>query len=248
MLERNPFDKGRSLQIKENNKRLRFLAEKEINKLLAECPDPAGPKLKKRKMGLFQGTQAVHLRDFIVIAINTGMRKGEILSLKWAMIRNGFLYLEKTKTDEARQIPMNEDLEACFKDIRERQHLTSEYVFPDDNGGYLRDIKTAFWSALTRAGISDFRPHDLRHTFASHYVMRGGSLNALQEILGHKDIKMTTRYSHLSKEYAKEEIQIMNGLTSGQKERATETLAALIHSPQCHKSVTFSDSSLAPLG
>jgi len=57
-------------------------------------------------------------------------------------------------------------------------------------------------------------PHDLRHTFASHYIMRGGSIRALSQILGHADIKMTMRYAHLSKEFARQEIQIMNGLTS----------------------------------
>ena len=88
------------------------------------------------------------------------------------------------------------------------------YVFSDERGGFIGDIKTAFKSALSRAGITDFRPHDLRHTFASHYLMRGGSLKGLKEVLGHKDIKMTMRYAHLSKEFAKEEIQILNGLTT----------------------------------
>jgi integrase len=217
MLERNPFDKGRSLQLKENNKRLRFLSEEEIAKLLSECPKPDGPKTLRNEKGRIQGSQAPHLKNFIIISINTGMRKGEVLSLTWPQIRNGFIYLEKTKTDEARQIPINGDLEECFKGIRKRQQLTSKYVFSDGKEGYVEDIKTAFRSALKRAGITDFRPHDLRHTFASHYIMRGGSLKALKEILGHADIKMTMRYAHLSKEFAKEEIQIMNGLTSTKK-------------------------------
>ena len=92
--------------------------------------------------------------------------------------------------------------------------LHLQYVFSDERGGFIGDIKTAFKSALSRAGITDFRPHDLRHTFASHYLMRGGSLKGLKEVLGHKDIKMTMRYAHLSKEFAKEEIQILNGLTT----------------------------------
>jgi len=214
LLDRNPFDKGRSLQLKENNKRLRFLSEEEIKRLIAECPDP---DKKKKKAEVIKGSEAKHLRDFVTIAINSGMRKGEELSLKWNQIKNGFIYLEKTKTDEPRQIPINADLDECLKGIRKRQHLTSEYIFPDGRGGHLKDIKKSFKSALDRAGITDFRPHDLRHTFASHYVMRGGSLKALKEILGHKDIKMTMRYAHLSNEFAKEEIQILNGLTGIRK-------------------------------
>jgi hypothetical protein len=68
-----------------------------------------------------------------------------------------------------------------------------------------------------RAGINDFRPHDLRHTFVSHYLMRGGSLKGLKEILDHKEIKMTMRYAHLSREFVKEGIQILNGLTTSVK-------------------------------
>jgi integrase len=180
---------------------------------LAECPDPSEPRVK-RERGVIRGTQAPYLRDFVVIALNTGMRKGEILSLKWSQIRNGFIYLDRTKTDEARQIPVNADLEEYLKSIRRRQQLTSQHVFSDGHGGFIKDIKTAFRSALTRAGINDFRPHDLRHTFASHYLMRGGSLKGLKQILGHKEIKMTMRYAHLSREFVKEEIQILNGLTT----------------------------------
>ncbi|MBN1829831.1 MAG: site-specific integrase [Deltaproteobacteria bacterium] len=224
MIERNPFEKGRSLQIKENNQRLRYLSEDEINRLLESCPVPA-KRINCRNVEVIQTPQAVYLKDFIIIALNTGMRKGEILSLKWSQIRNGFIYLNKTKTDEARQIPVNSDLELCFKAMRKRREIRSDYLFPDEchiensrdqqkrEDRYIQDIKTSFNGALRRAGISDFRPHDLRHTFASHYIMRGGSLKALKEILGHKDIKMTMRYSHLSKEFAREEIQILNGLT-----------------------------------
>jgi len=246
MFERNPFDKGRSLQLKENNKRLRFLSEEEIEKLLAECPDPNLPKVKQKKNGVIQGLQAIYLKDFVTVAINTGMRKGEILSLKWSQNRNGFIYLEETKTDESRQIPINDDLEECLKGIRKRLGLASEYLFPDNNGNHIKDIKTAFGSALKRSGIDDFRPHDLRHTFASHFLMRGGSLKALKEILGHADIKMTMRYAHLSKEFAKEEIQLMNGLTSQKKKAIVEPIAS-VPKVVCHKTVTSSDSAQVPL-
>jgi integrase len=160
MLDQNPFDKGRSLQFKENNKRLRYLTGEEIAKLLAECPGPSEPEVKEER-GVIRGTQAPYLRDFIVIAPNSGMRKGEILSLKWSQVRNGFIYLDRTRTNEARQIPVNADLEAYLKGIRIRQQLTSQHVFSDGHGGFIKNIKTAFRSALTRAGINDFRPHDL---------------------------------------------------------------------------------------
>jgi len=196
MLERNPFDRGETLHIKENNSRLRYLSNEEIDALLEECPP--------------------YLEDIVEVDLHTGMRRGELLSLRWSQIAGGFIYLDKTKIDEPRQIPIDDDLDVILKRIRKRQWskgIKSEYVFCDDEGRRFTEVKRSFGSALKRAGITDFRFHDLRHTFASHYVMRGGSLKALQRILGHKDISMTMRYSHLSKEFAREEIKIMNGLT-----------------------------------
>ena len=95
MVERNPFDRGKSLLLKENNQRNRYLTENEITSLLDEC--------KSRK----------HLHRIATCAINTGMRRGEILPLKWSQIRNGFIYLEKTKTKNKREIPINDDLAVC---------------------------------------------------------------------------------------------------------------------------------------
>ncbi len=137
--------------------------------MLAECP--------------------IHLRWVVECAIHTGMRKGEILTLKWSQIQDGQIYLQKTKTNEPRQIPINDDLAALFKEIREHQQFRSEYVFP------LKHVKKGFKAALKRAGIEDFRFHDLRHTFASHLLMRGGALKDVQEILGHKTMTMTLRYA-----------------------------------------------------
>ena len=86
MMEQSPFDKGKSLILKENNKRLRFLNDDEIPKLLSECP--------------------IYLKRIVECALNTGMRRGEILGLKWSCIRNGFIYLQRTKTNESMQIPV----------------------------------------------------------------------------------------------------------------------------------------------
>ncbi len=87
------------------------------------------------------------------------------------------------------------------------------YVFCKLDGSRFIDINGAFRTALKKAKITDFHFHDLRHTFASHWIMRGGSIKGLQQILGHADIKMTMRYSHLSKEFQKDEIKILEGLT-----------------------------------
>jgi integrase len=205
MMEQNPFTKGKALVVKANNKRFRYLTENEIEKLLDNCVND-------------------YTRDIITTVINTGMRRQEVLSLKWNQIRNGFIYLTKTKTDEARQVPINDDLAELFKSIRKRNQLKFEYVFCDSRGRPFKQINKSFQASLKKAGIEDFRFHDLRHVFASHFVMRKGPLKDLQEILGHKTLTMTMRYAHLSQEHKKKSINLLNGLTSKKGNDKQETL------------------------
>jgi len=226
LIEKTPFDKGSSLLIKENNKRDRYLEEGEIAALLDACSTKI-IKFPESKKHVKQMTRKdIHyLRDIVECALNTGMRRGEILSLKWEQIRGDFIYVRKTKTSNPRQIPINEDLAALFKRIRKRQGLKSEYVFIYQ-GQRINDLKNGFNAALKRAGIDNFKFHDLRHTFASHFVMRGGSLKALQEILGHKTLTMTMRYAHLAQDHKKEAINLLNGLTT--KDNCHKTVTNLI--------------------
>ena len=91
-------------------------------------------------------------------------------------------------------------------------------------------IRTAFISALERAGIQDFRFHDLRHTFASHLVMSGASIKEVQELLGHKTLAMTTRYAHLSQEHKKKAVNLLNRLTA-QKQTAGASISQIVTKP-----------------
>lgn len=168
-LEENPFKAVKLL--KENNKRLRYLEKEEIVKLLARC--------SKR------------LRPIVVIALNTGMRKGEILGLKWQDVdfRRGIIYLYNTKNGERREIPINEMVKTAL--IRTQKHPDSPYVFCDKNGKPFGNIRKSFFTALTKAGIINFRFHDLRHSFASHLVMADVDLNTTRELMGHKTLEMS---------------------------------------------------------
>jgi integrase len=215
MVERNPFGRGKSLLIKENNKRMRFLSEDEIARLLNAC--------ESRK----------HLHRIVKCALHTGMRRGEILKLKWNQVLDGFIYLRETKTNESRQIPINDELAIVFKEIRREQGLSSEYVFTYKPNAWklfakgqeaehikakpIKRIEKGFYTALEKAGIEDFKFHDLRHTFASHLIMKGASLKEVQELLGHKDIKMTMRYAHLSQENKRKAINLLNVITASIK-------------------------------
>ncbi len=173
-------------KFKEPPGRVRFLSHDEINRLIAAC--------------------APHLRPIVITALNTGMRKSEILNLQWRDVDldRRTITIRKTKNNEIRIVPINELLLGILSKLR--SHITGEYVFTR-YGKPVRDIRTAFDNALKRAGIKNFRFHDLRHTFASHLVMDGAHLRTVQQLLGHKDIKMTMRYSHLSKDFVQEAVE-----------------------------------------
>jgi integrase len=230
MMESNPFERGKSFQFKLDNKRIRYLNEEEINRLLEEC--------KPHK----------HLHRIVACALNTGMRKGEILSLKWSQVRNGFIYLEKTKTKTKREIPINEEIDQLFKQIRKEQGLTSEYVFTYAMRTFTR-VDRAFKGALRRARIEDFRFHDLRHCFASHLVMRGASLKEVQELLGHKTMTMTLRYAHLSQEHKKQAVNLLNGLTGYSKPDMSQNVTNEIPAiPAIANSLKFQQSHRSSVG
>lgn len=127
------------------------------------------------------------------------MRKGEILNLKWNDIDfiNHYITIQQSKTNEKRIVPMNQEVYEVLKKL----YKDGENVFS------IKECKRSFATALRKAKIEDFRFHDLRHTFASHLAMDGCNLKTIQELMGHKDIKMTMRYSHLSKAYLEEAVE-----------------------------------------
>lgn len=175
---------------KENNERVRFLEKEEIVKLLAGCNRT--------------------LKSIVIVALNTGMRLGEILGIKWQDIdiKRGVIHLYTTKNGGKREIPINEQVKTAL--IRTRKHPQSEYVFCKRDGSRLRDIRTSFFTALEKSGIKNFHFHDLRHSFASHLVMSGIDLNTVRELLGHKSLRMTIRYSHLSPDHKKRAVDILS--------------------------------------
>ncbi|MBU1207680.1 MAG: site-specific integrase [Proteobacteria bacterium] len=143
-----------------------------------------------------------------MVALTTGMRRGEILGLKWDYIRleSRFSILPITKNNTSRVVPINDTLYRILAEMPQK----SGYVF--GNGKPITDIKHSFTSACRKAGITDFRFHDLRHTYASHLAIRGVHIRALQELLGHKTLAMTQRYSHLAPEQLQNAVKLLDGV------------------------------------
>ena len=94
--------------------------------------------------------------------------------------------------------------------------FNSNYVFGIKHKPYTY-ITNTFNTGVKRAGVEDFKFHDLRHTFASQLLMKGGSLKDVQELLGHKTMTMTLRYAHLSQEHKRKAVNLLNGLTARKK-------------------------------
>ena len=154
-----------------------------------------------------------HLKPIIMTALNTGMRLGEILSLTWDQVHieaviEPYIEIAQTKNNKKRFVPLDDDMVVLFQSLKNND---SSYVFLGTHGKELKSIKEPWHDALNRVGISDFRFHDLRHTFASHYIMNGGDLLAFKEILGHNDLKMVERYAHLATAHKQRQINNLNG-------------------------------------
>src|SRR5262249_20899322 len=144
----------------------------------------------------------LRLRLLVLTALTTGMRIGEIFALTWTDILHDESLIavrSKLKGGRFRYVPLTPELEAEFK--RFPIVLGEDRVFPPKPAakGERRRVEGSFQTLLRLANITNFRFHDLRHTFASWYMMNGGDLYELAKILGHANIKMTERYAKLAR-------------------------------------------------
>jgi integrase len=145
-----------------------------------------------------------HLTPAVLLSMNTGMRRGELLALRWASVdvKGKQLTIEGStaKSQQTRHIPLNAEALEVLKKWKE-QAPEGERVIAVDTG-----FKTAFSALLERAKITKFRWHDLRHHFASRLVQAGVPLNTVRELLGHSSMAMTLRYAHLAPDQKREAV------------------------------------------
>jgi integrase len=185
--------------------RERFLSRDEITRLLEACDASANP----------------YLGAMVRIAINTGMRRGELLTLRWEQVNlsTSTITLYRTKSGEPRAVPINAAVYDALVALVPAQARRQGPVFPREDGGTWRDVRRPFLAALESAGIDGFRWHDLRHTCASWLVMQGRTLRDVQEVLGHGDLRMSMKYAHLSAAHKRAAVDALDGLTPSMKPR-----------------------------
>ena len=154
------------------------------------------------------------LREIIVFALNTGMRQGEILSLQWPDVdfTRGTLVVMKSKNRERRTLPLNNTVFALFagKQAACGQHDGLVFTTSTRTPLKARSVVRTFSNARNRAGIQDFRFHDLRHTFATRLAQKGVDLYKVQRLLGHKTGLMTQRYAHHSPESLRDGVRVLD--------------------------------------
>lgn len=146
-----------------------------------------------------------HITPITLLAVNTGLRRGELLGLTWGDVDLvGALVTVRgasAKTGLTRYVPLNAEAVRVLKAWQPDEAKADKPVFPGPDGGPMFSLKTAWEKVAKAAKLEDFTFHDLRHTFASKLVQAGVDLNTVRELLGHADIKMTLRYAHLAPEH-----------------------------------------------
>ncbi len=145
------------------------------------------------------------IKPIVTIARETGLRLSNIANLQWKQVdmRSGMIILETTKNGEPHGIPMTDGVFKTLETLNMVKRIDSDYVFVNEkNGKPFRRwwISDRFRKACKKANIDNFRFHDLRHDFCSRLVQRGADLYSVAGLAGHKDIKTTQRYAHLSPE------------------------------------------------
>jgi integrase len=152
------------------------------------------------------GDYTDHLTPMVLVAVNTGLRRGELFQLRWQDVsfptRTLTVQGAGAKSGQTRHVPLNTEVVAVLKEWKPAAATDNALVFPGAGESEpLTDVKKGWASVLVRASVSSFRFHDLRHTFASKLVMAGVDLNTVRELLGHSTLGMTLRYAHLAPEH-----------------------------------------------
>jgi len=194
------LDKAPKLKLhKEPKKRIRWLYPEEAQRLvnaLAHLP---------------------YMQHLVIFSLATGLRQANVLNLKWEQIdlrrQVAWIYPDQAKAGKAIGVPLNH---TAMQVLMDRPRV-GDYVFTHSHGGRVKSISSRVWrEALEKAGIEDFRWHDLRHTWASWLVQQGTPLAALKEMGGWESVEMVQRYAHLAPEHLSQHARLIDsGIAPG---------------------------------
>lgn len=186
---------------KEPRGRERFLSDDERNALLRAC----------------RASTSRFLYTVVVLALSTGMRRGEIMGLRWSQVDlpRGRILLFETKNDTSRAVPLTGLAFAMLGDLAKVRRIDTDLVFYGEIGNQPVDLTKPWTTALSKAELSNFRFHDLRHSAASYLAMDGATTIEIAAVLGHKTLQMVKRYSHLANSHTSSVVTSMNAKIFG---------------------------------
>ncbi len=171
------------------------------------------PEEDARLLNGAEGYLNDQLVEIIIFSLNTGMRQGEILNLKWKDVdlNRKVVAVQKTKNKDPKVIPLNQTAHDMLA-LKSKVVSISGYVFSTMNGTKISrwNLKREFKNALKKACITNFRFHDLRHTFATRLVQSGVDLYRVAKLLGHRDVSTTQRYAHHHPESLRSSVEILD--------------------------------------
>jgi integrase len=172
--------------------RVRYLQPTELRAVLEACPE--------------------WLRPIAGLAVSTGMRRGEILGLRWLDIdfKGGRIMLPQTKNGDGRIVYLNTLAQQALGAVSRGKAKATDFVFKGESITP-ENVSLAFLRACRSVNVSDFHFHDLRHTAASWMRMKGADIHTVALILGHKDLRMAARYQHLSPAFLSDAVKLLDG-------------------------------------
>ena len=194
-------------------KRVRYLSDEEEKRLMRAL-DQREAAMRNGELSSAnkfismskKGTYTDHLKPMVLVAMNTGLRYGELSLMRWTDISltdAPMLTVQAAyaKTGKTRHIPLNKTAKDTLRAWKAQQDDTSGYAFVTRAGNRIKSVRNGWKALLDDAKIKDFKWHDLRHHFASKLVTAGVDLNTVRELLGHSSLDMTLRYAHLAPEH-----------------------------------------------
>ncbi|MEM7175228.1 MAG: site-specific integrase [Chlamydiota bacterium] len=194
-LESSPMKRVRKL--KEPRGRVRFLSEKERETLLTTCKQSDHP----------------YLYTIVILALSTGMRRGEITNLRWENVNFdlGYILIEDSKNGDRRSVSLKGKAYQLVEALKQFQKQDFGFLFPSlFSKNKPADLRWFWDQAVEKSGIRNFRFHDLRHSAASYLAMSGATPSEIAEVLGHRTLQMVKRYAHISRQHSAKVIEKMN--------------------------------------
>ena len=223
LIDTNPLRGFSKLPEEDSEEMVRYLSEDERARLMAAL-DEREAEMRAKRARTRKHAKGEHLLDtsetvyadyfkpLILTALGTGIRRAAIFSLRWSDIDfehdRIMLRGSRAKNKKTTILPMSEKVKAVLEAWKRQS--SEEVVFASPkNGGAMDNVDVSFAGVLKKAGIENFRWHDMRHDFASQLVMRGVSLYVVKELMTHASIKTTERYAHLAPDVKKNAVDLI---------------------------------------